>query len=124
MRCRLRIAISWLLIGVATHLVFFEDSGQFIGSIFIVPLILLRNTKEDRSYWNAVGSAKNPVVIGVFIWMLCWLAYLLYQYFQAKPVGTHRLGETQLIAFLLPGLLMFAYYEFKWLAVCNKHEKA
>ncbi len=124
MNCREKVVISWVIIAIAVSLAFIIQGNPLIQAIAVFALVALRASNEETRYWRRVGSSKNPIVLFAFIWMVCWLIFILYRYFESKPPGSNELSLVQWLSFLSVPVATLAYYEYKWFLSCQTSRSA
>ena len=120
MECKTRTLISWAFIAFGIWLMLFSSIPNKMSAFAMLPFLFFRSTKADQEYYKNIG--KNPGILLKlsFTWMLCWLGYILFNYYQTNPIGTFTLTNTQWLLFISPLLLIFLIYEVLWYLSCSK----
>jgi hypothetical protein len=118
--CKTRILISWVFLAAGILLTIFSNAPYEISAFTMLPFLFLRSTKEDKEYYKNIGKKSGVLLKLSFLWMLSWLIYVLYNYYQTVPIGVFTLSSNQLFLFISPLLLIFVIYEVIWFISCKK----
>lgn len=110
-----------ILLAVITWLALKPD--YFIWKIVALLALAPRINTIEKERFEKIS--KNPSILTKvgFIYMLGWLVYILYVYFQSPSNTEHILSRAQLLLFILPIFTIFLISEIKWYFVCNEPKK-
>lgn len=119
MDCKFRTKLSWSFLAAGIIFTFALQLPYKIIAFSFLPYLFIRSTKEDKGYWKEISSNPGALLKLVFIYMLSWLTYILFNYYQTEPIGTFRLTTIQWGFFICPLPILFIYYELKWYLTCE-----
>jgi len=120
MECKTRILLSWSILAFGILLSTFSSLTYSIASFAFIPFVFLRNTERDKVYYKNIGNNPGLLLKLLFTWMFMWLIYILFNYFQSKPIGSFTLTDTQLLLFIAPLFVIFIIYEVIYYLSCKK----
>ena len=123
---QLHILFSWGLVGLALFITvsYFEDAipSMMLGNFLLIFGVWLREqfgTISESDYWGSALSLSNRFRVVGLIYMLIWLAYILYAYFTNIDRGERILSDQMLLLFLAPIILIVVYHELVWFMKCR-----
>ena len=104
-------------------IIIFGSGAYWVSGVFFLAL-LFRDTKKEIPYWKSAGNNPGIILKALFAWSLLWLAYIIFQFYNSDPIGSHTLSATQWVSFGIPIAFVYIYYEIQLFKHCEKYYNA